>query len=391
VKVPEEAAIVERIFRMYASGMSLRAIAGILNDEGIPTSRDPRTRRKAAWSMSAIREMLKNTRYIGKTVWGRTLQVRNPETGKMKTRQVSENEWKYKDLPELRIISDELWTQVQEQFARATRGFGVKRLGGMSRTEASRKYLFSGLLRCGLCGGKMNITTTNPPRYGCTNRREQKTCPNKATIPLELLERQFVSVLSEKLQSEDLREELIQALLENLQDGKNKRLAAQDATIQERRDLEQARETLTIQIRNLACAIRECGSSRALLAELTEAEAADERINTRLASVSEPPSRDITEEEIRAFLNQNASSIKEILLGTPETVKHNFQKRITSIILTPTSDERGPVYRVSGDIGLLSSPEDVLQSNQVELIALQYTIPISFDVVPYRNHQKWAA
>lgn len=42
---------------------------------------------------------------------------------------------------ELRIVSDELFAQAQEQFARATRGFGVKRLGGLSRTEASRKYL----------------------------------------------------------------------------------------------------------------------------------------------------------------------------------------------------------------------------------------------------------
>jgi DNA invertase Pin-like site-specific DNA recombinase len=147
VIAPEEAAIVKRIFEMYASGLSLRVIAGILNHEGVPTSQGPRTRRKAEWCMAAIREMLRNTRYIGKTVWGRTLQVRNPETGKMETRYLPESEWQRKDLPELRIISDELWTRVQERFTTATRRFGVKRLGGMNRTEASRKYLFSGLLR----------------------------------------------------------------------------------------------------------------------------------------------------------------------------------------------------------------------------------------------------
>jgi len=65
----EEAAIVRRIFTMYASGISLRGIAGILNDEGVPTSQGSRTSRKATWHMSAIKVMLRNTRYVGKTVW----------------------------------------------------------------------------------------------------------------------------------------------------------------------------------------------------------------------------------------------------------------------------------------------------------------------------------
>jgi site-specific DNA recombinase len=192
----EQATIVVRIFEMYASGISLGGIAGILNEEGIPTSQGPRTKRKAAWCKSAICEMLKNERYIGKTTWGCTRQVRNPETGKMEKRYLPEAQWERREQPELRIISDELWKQVQEQAARATRGLGVKRLGGMSRTEASRKYLFSGLLKCGVCGGNMTITSTNPPRYGCTRHRNQRTCLNKATILVEALERQFVSALT---------------------------------------------------------------------------------------------------------------------------------------------------------------------------------------------------
>jgi hypothetical protein len=305
----------------------------------------------------------------------------------MEKRQVPESEWEHKDHPELRIISDELWTQVREQFTRATRGLGVKRLGGMNRTEASRKYLFSGLLRCGMGGGKMIITATSPPRYGCANRREQKTCANKATVPLELLERQFVSALSEKLQSEDLREELIQTLLQNLRDEKCKRLSEQDSTDQERRDLEQTRKTLTIQIENLVSAVRVSGGSRALLSELTEAEAALDRIDTRLASASNPPSREITEDEVREFLNETANSFKEVLLGAPEAVKHAFQKRISSITVTPTTDERGPVYRVSGDVDLFSPPERVLQSNLVD----SNLTPLVPNQVRYQTAQKVSA
>jgi DNA invertase Pin-like site-specific DNA recombinase len=366
VILPEQAVIVVRIFEMYASGISLGGIAGTLNEEGIPTSQGPRTKRQAAWCKTAICEMLKNERYIGKTVWGCTRQVRNPETGKMEKRYLPEDQWERKEQPELRIISDELWKQVQEQAARATRGLGVKRLGGMSRTEASRKYLFSGLLKCGVCGGNMTITTTDPPRYGCTRHRNQRTCLNKATILVEALERQFVSALTEKLQSETFREELVQALLHHLQDEKNKSLSRQDGTARAAGELEAARATLTIQVENLVRAVRECGGSRALLAELGEAEAALERVDERLAAATKPPPPDVTEDEVRAFIGETAKSFTEILLGAPAALKHELQRRITSITLTPSTDEAGHIYTATGDVGLFSSPEHAVQTNQVQ-------------------------
>jgi site-specific DNA recombinase len=388
---PEQEKIVLRIFQAYASGMSLGNIAAMLNAEGVPTSQGPRSRRVASWSKGAIKTILKNSRYIGDVKWGCTVQVRNPETGKFERRDIPESEWQQQHKPELRIISDELWAKVQQQFKRATRGLGVKRLGGMARTEASRRYLFSGLLKCGWCGANMTVTTTNPPRYGCSSNRNRRTCTNKATIPLALLERDFMASLSQKLQSGDLREELLETLLQNLRNGESKRLSEQNAVDEERGELEETRRTLTTQIQNLVTAVRECGGSRALLADLKEAEAKLDRISERLDSVSRPPTRDITEEQVRAFLNETADSFTDVLLGSPEAVKHELQKRISSIYLTPRVGETGPVYQVSGDVDLFSSPEHVLQSNQVDLIALQYTIRISFDVVPYRNRQKWAA
>ena len=51
---PEEAAIVERILQAFASGMSLGKIAKMLNDEGVPSSQDPRVKGKRSWSKTAI-------------------------------------------------------------------------------------------------------------------------------------------------------------------------------------------------------------------------------------------------------------------------------------------------------------------------------------------------
>jgi DNA invertase Pin-like site-specific DNA recombinase len=93
----EQAAVVRRIFEMYANGMGLRAIAVQLNGEGVPGP-------KGIWSRYTIHEMLRNERYRGVSVWGRTKKGRNPETGGKVSRAAPESNWRRVDVPEWRII-----------------------------------------------------------------------------------------------------------------------------------------------------------------------------------------------------------------------------------------------------------------------------------------------
>jgi len=60
---PREATIVRRIFREYAEGRALHAIAADLNEDGIRSHRDRQ------WSKSGLRYMLRNPVYIGKIRW----------------------------------------------------------------------------------------------------------------------------------------------------------------------------------------------------------------------------------------------------------------------------------------------------------------------------------
>ena len=57
-----------------------------------------------------------------------------------------------KEVPELRIIEYDLWEQIQARKQRYSSRWGNKR--------QSRKRLFSGLLKCGCCGGGMTISRT---------------------------------------------------------------------------------------------------------------------------------------------------------------------------------------------------------------------------------------
>jgi site-specific DNA recombinase len=103
--MPEEARVVERIFRQFVAGVSPKQIAKNLNREGIAGPFG------GAWSPSTIygnskrgTGILNNELYIGRLVWNRLRYVKNPDTGKRVSRVNPETEWMRKEVPELRIV-----------------------------------------------------------------------------------------------------------------------------------------------------------------------------------------------------------------------------------------------------------------------------------------------
>jgi hypothetical protein len=158
-------------------------------------------------------------------------------------------------------------------------------------------------------------------------------------------------------------------------------------------ELEANRSTLLRHQANLLKAVRESGGCRALYEDLKEVEGKIGRIDQILtAPAAQTPVREIPIEEVRNFVDNEAKRFEELLLSAPEKVKAEFQRRITSITLTPDVDEHRPIYRVTGDVDLFSAPEDVMQTNQVDLIGLHYTkrISIEFEIAAYRNRRAWA-
>lgn len=179
--IDAEAAIVRRIFEMFAKGASLGQIAKQLNAEGVQSPQPPRNRHIRAWCPSSIRSMLKNERYHGVFVWNRTEKRRNPETSRKTSRRRPATEWRRKETPEWRIVPEPLWTAVQARFSDSTRT-GIARLGGLARSESSRRYLFSGLLRCGCCDSRMVIVSGQGVRgyskYGCPSNVSVRRVPS---------------------------------------------------------------------------------------------------------------------------------------------------------------------------------------------------------------------
>ena len=191
---PEQSEIVRQIYKEYVGGKSPRAIAADLNRDGIPSPRD------GQWNASTINGhrsrhngILQNELYIGLMVYNRIRMVRDPETGKRISRINPKDVWVVTEVPELRIIPDELWNQAQAIKARYSNQPAHK--------NRRPKSLLSGLLACGECGSSFSIV--RPGKYGCSAHREKGTCENGRQIARDVLERRVLAGIKERLLNSD--------------------------------------------------------------------------------------------------------------------------------------------------------------------------------------------
>lgn len=380
VKAPEEAKIVLRIWESYSAGKSYKQIAVMLNEESVPPPQSTRKHLQPSWSKHAIQTILANDRYRGKLVYGKTKEKRDPETGKRIREAVPANQWKHREDPELRIISEELYERVEQRRKLLGQTYGVERSGGMNRTKRSRQYLLSGPLCCGACMNPMTIRTTNPARYQCSAYADRNGCTNRASVSQEKLEQVFLHALSEQVRAPGLAEDLIHMLEEHLRETKSRHIAASLSAEEQRSDLEATRRRQIQYQQNLVTAVRESGGSRALYEDLARVEARIARIDEMLAETAREPMAEIPPDEIRKYVMERLQTLEGFLAGNSEALRNEFQRRISRVILTPATDEQGPVYRVTGDVDLFADPNGVLQTQQGPLMGLQYKIPVSCEI-----------
>jgi site-specific DNA recombinase len=201
-----QAAIISRIFNAYAEGQSPRSIAVMLNSEDIPA---PSGRGWGASTIHGNKErgtgLLNNDLYHGKLVWNRLRYIKDPDTGKRVSRLNPESEWVVTETPQLRIIGNDLWQAVKERQQKTAIVRGDKNHKKTGMWDRKRpKYLFSGLMTCGSCGGGM--IQLNSERVGCSAARNKGTCNNRTTLRRDALEETVFDGLSKRLMDPELFE-----------------------------------------------------------------------------------------------------------------------------------------------------------------------------------------
>lgn len=213
---PEGAAVVRRIFEMRATGMNIRTIANILNDEHIPVPSDhyfsligkPNPYHcQHLWDNTSVGRILNNQMYIG------NLCQLKETTVSYKNHKIilkDQEDWVIIENNHEPIISRELWDKVQEVNASVATG---------RHTKGMKLRPLSGLAYCADCGSKMRRSggcehNSTTPCYMCGQyARYGKAYCSTHTIREPLLE----SIVLQDIQRQidmintdpDIREKLL--------------------------------------------------------------------------------------------------------------------------------------------------------------------------------------
>jgi site-specific DNA recombinase len=339
--VPEEADIVRRIFREFASGKSPKAIAVELNKEGIP---GPLGR---AWGDTSIRGhvsrgtgIVNNELYTSVLVWNRQRFVKDPATGKRVSRKNPEGLWIRTEVPHLRIVDDELWQAVKRRQLEITRLFEPTTIG-VREARAKRLHmakrpisLLSGLLTCGCCAGRYGLIMRD--RFGCLNHHRRGTCDNNRTILRQKIEQRVLAGLNDKLISADSVAEAVRAYTQEMNRLNHDRRAQNEA---DRRALDKIDRAIA----GIIAAIEDGMYQPAMKARMEELERQKAEITERMAQA--PADLPDVHPNVANIYRTKVATFTEAL-DDPDGGREEaeaLRSLIGDVVLTP-GEKRGEVH-----------------------------------------------
>lgn len=174
----ENASIVRQVFDKRAKGESMHKIAAWLNQKGVSCSRKGRDGQEAHWRPARVKNMLENAIYKGIFVWrGSTTYAK-----KMKELGDEVQSVEY-PRPELRLVSDEVWTRCNNRSVSRS-GYG----GG--------QHALTGVLTCGCCGATLAVSAMRRCRSlycpVCTELKSSTGATNGLTATVAVAGVQFM-------------------------------------------------------------------------------------------------------------------------------------------------------------------------------------------------------
>jgi site-specific DNA recombinase len=341
----EEAATVRRIFEMYASGRGLVTIAKTLNDEGVPSPRG----RTGSWAPSSLRAILYNEKYRGVFVWNKFQKVYRKGT-KVRVKR-PQREWLRTEVPELRIIPEDLWKAVHRRFKEAGAAYVRKaggKLQGRPMFTTDGKYLLSGLGVCGECGGSIVahrvMVKGKPLAYYCCSRhryRGEAVCGNDLRQPVELANVAMVNDWARVLTPERV-EAVIREAVEKLR-----------ADLRERPDqidnLKAEKARLQKEIQNLVAAVARGDMPEALVKAMREKEDRVKILDGQVSKLEgvngfEPDYAKLRPQVERALDSYRLHMVRNQASGRQVVKKFLAGK----VVFEPVENGRGRYYRLSG-------------------------------------------
>ncbi|MCB1702304.1 MAG: zinc ribbon domain-containing protein [Halioglobus sp.] len=247
----------------------------------------------------------------------------------------------------MRIIPQDLWEAAKSR----QKDLDAKPSGLWHRNRP--RYLLSGLLRCGVCGG--GYAKINASHYGCaaSKNKGESVCANRKTIKREVLESKILSALETHL----MRDDLLKIFCEEYTRALNALRRAQDSALG---DAKAEKEKLSKERANILKAIRE-GIGAALVRDDLERIAARlDALEDQISQGSTDP-RPLLHPAMARRYREEVAALRETLSrsgGQGEAAGH-LRDLIEKIVLTPSPGREDLQIDLYGDLaGILSMATD---------------------------------
>lgn len=184
----EQAVVVRDIFADVLKGTSTGDIAEKLNQQGVTT------KRRKTWHGTTIRGIIKNEKYIGDALFGKTF---TDDSFKRKVNRGDKNQY-FMEGHHSAIIDKETFEQAQQMLVQNAKSKNIVQ----DDDKYQNRYSFSGVLKCGECGGifKRRIQSKNKNEkyvaWACTTHLKDKHSCSMKFIKDEQIKLAFITMMN---------------------------------------------------------------------------------------------------------------------------------------------------------------------------------------------------
>lgn len=212
----EEAKIVSYVFERYAAGVGTQAIAKELREMRCVTKKG-----SYKWSSGTIRCMIRNEKYKGDLLYGKTYTV--DPIGKKRVKNNGEYDQMYIENHHEPIVSRELWEKANEILNKRRIQKNLTLNGKFE--DFIGKYPLSKKIKCGFCGAtytrRSHSQTVSElkPVWKCRTNTSQgvKYCNESKSIDDAAIKKAFIEAMLLLVKKDDnLIESFMQTLKENI-------------------------------------------------------------------------------------------------------------------------------------------------------------------------------
>jgi site-specific DNA recombinase len=218
-----------------------------------------------------------------------------------------------------------------------------------------RKYLFSGLLKCGICGA--GYTITGKDRYGCAAHRSKGICSNSRSVKRHDIEDRILSGLKDRL----MAPELVASFTKEFTAEINRQTSDSE---KERKNEERELATVTRKINAILEAIEDGMYTSSMKERMLALE--DHKTKLQGALHTPPPSPLRIHPNIHKIYEQKVGELANTL--NDDTVKAEASEIIRGlvdkVVLTPSKDDDQLHAQLHGDLATILELCDTDNTNK---------------------------